>query len=123
MDGYTYKSEKLTLFFHSALEGKKLDIIKNNNKACFEIDCDTKLIEGEKPCKYGYEYRSIIGFGKIVILETSEEKIEGLNLLMQHQTGVKNNYTFNEEDLKNLLVFKIEVDDFTGKERLLKIVR
>ena len=118
--GYSYEKEKLTLFFHSAIEGKKIDIIKNNNKACFEIDYETKLIEGEKACNYGYEYRSIIGFGKIIFLETNEEKIEGLNKIMQHQTGEKNNYTFNENEVKNVLVFKMVVEDFTGKERILK---
>jgi len=118
--GYSYEDENLTLFFHSAKEGKKIDIIKNNNEACFEIDYDTKLIEGEKACNYGYEYRSIIGFGKIIFLETNEEKIEGLNKIMQHQTGEKNNYTFNENEVKNVLVFKMVVEDFTGKERILK---
>jgi len=43
--GFSYENEKLTLFFHGAMEGKKIDIIKNNNKACFEIDCDTKLVD------------------------------------------------------------------------------
>jgi len=119
--GYSYEDEKLTLFFHSAIEGKKIDIIKNNNNACFEIDCDTKLIEGEKACNYGYEYRSIIGFGKIIFLETNAEKNDGLNKLMQHQTGEKINYTFNENELKNVLVFKLVVENFTGKERILNI--
>ena len=118
---YNYESEKLTLFFHSAIEGKKIDIIKSNNKACFEIDCDTKLKEGQKACEYGYEYKSIIGFGEITFLETNLEKIEGLNKIMQHQTGEKIDYTFDENELKNVAVFKMEVEDFTGKERVLKL--
>ena len=36
------------LFFHSALEGKKIEILKKNNKVCFEMDIDTELVEGEK---------------------------------------------------------------------------
>ncbi|MCL2067490.1 MAG: pyridoxamine 5'-phosphate oxidase family protein [Treponema sp.] len=115
--GYSYQNNKLTLYFHSAKEGKKIDIININNKACFEIDCDTKLIEGEIACKYGYEYKSIIGFGKIIILETDKEKIEGLNKLMEHQTGKNVNYTFTEDELKKVLVYKMEVNEFTGKER------
>jgi nitroimidazol reductase NimA-like FMN-containing flavoprotein (pyridoxamine 5'-phosphate oxidase superfamily) len=64
--GFSYDDEKLTLYFHGALEGKKIDMIKKNNNACFEIDCDTKLVEGENPCDFGYEFKSIIGFGKII---------------------------------------------------------
>ncbi len=46
--GYSFNDRKLALYFHCAPEGKKIDIIKKNNNACFEIDCDTKLIEGIK---------------------------------------------------------------------------
>jgi nitroimidazol reductase NimA-like FMN-containing flavoprotein (pyridoxamine 5'-phosphate oxidase superfamily) len=114
--GYSFENNILTLFFHSAKEGKKIDIIKNN-KACFEIDCDTKLIEGERACNYGYIFKSIIGFGEIIILENKEEKNKGLNKIMKHQTGREINYDFTDEELKNVLVYKMEVKEFTGKQK------
>lgn len=115
--GYVYENGKLILFFHGAAEGKKVDIIKNNNKACFEIDCDTGLVEGSTACKYGYEFKSVMGFGEIKILEIKEEKTEGLNYLMRHQTGKNAEYSFEEKELKNALVFRMDVEEFTGKER------
>jgi nitroimidazol reductase NimA-like FMN-containing flavoprotein (pyridoxamine 5'-phosphate oxidase superfamily) len=114
--GYRYENGKLTLFFHGAMEGKKVDIIRTNNKACFEIDCDTNLIEGDTACNYGYAFKSVIGFGEIKILETDEEKTEGLNYLMKHQTGKNTEYSFTETNLKNVLVFRMDVQEFTGKE-------
>jgi len=119
--GYTHINEKLTLFFHGAKEGKKIEIIKRNNNACFEIDCDTKLIEAKKPFNYGYEFRSIIGFGKIIFLETNEEKTKGLNELMKHQTGKEIEYAFTEEELNSVCVYKMEVEEFTGKQKLPKL--
>jgi len=118
--GFSYDDGKLVLYFHCATEGKKIDIIKKNNNACFEIDCDTKLIEGENPCNYGYEFRSIIGFGKISILDTKAEKIDGLNYLMKQQTGKDAKYEFNEDELNNVLVFKMPVEEFTGKQKAVK---
>jgi len=115
--GFSHDDGKLNLYFHSAKEGKKLDIIQKNNKACFEIDCDTKLIEGELPCDYGYEFTSIIGFGKIILLDTKEEKINGLNYLMKHQTGKDIKYNYNDDDLKNVIVYKMLVEEFTGKQK------
>ena len=115
--GYKYENEKLTLYFHSAYEGRKIDIIQKNNNACFEIDCDTKLIEAEKPFNYGYEFKSIIGYGKIVFLETNEEKTNGLNELMKQQTGKEIEYSYTEEELKGVCVYKMEVEEFTGKQK------
>jgi len=116
--GYMYDNEKLTFYFHSAKEGKKTEIIQNNNNACFEIDCDTKLIEGEKPCNCNYEFKSIIGFGKISPIETNSEKITGLNCLMKHQTGKEAAYDFTENELNSICVYKMTVEEFTGKQKL-----
>jgi len=120
--GFSYDDGKLTLYFHSATEGKKIDIIQKNNNVCFEIDCEAKLIEGEAPCDYGYEFKSIIGFGKIIILETQEEKTNGLNYLMKHQTGKDKKYDFNENNLRNVTVLKLLVEEFTGKQKVIKKV-
>ena len=115
--GYSFEEGILTLFFHGAKEGKKAGIMKNNNKACFEIDGDDKLIEGKKACKYGYAFKSIIGFGEITILENKEEKNDGLNKIMKHQTGKEIEYEFTEEELKSVMVYKMEVREFTGKQK------
>ena len=115
--GYDFENDTLTLFFHSAKEGKKIDVIKNNNNACFEIDCDTKLIEAERACSYGYAFKSIIGFGKIIILENVDEKIDGLNKIMKHQTERETVYNFTHDDLKNVCVYKMIVEEFTGKQK------
>jgi len=115
--GYNFDNNVLTLFFHSALEGKKIDIIKNNNNACFEIDCDTDLIEAEKACNYGYVFKSLIGFGKIFILENSNEKIDGLNEIMKQQTGKEVKFNFTNDEINSVCVFKMVVEEFTGKQK------
>jgi nitroimidazol reductase NimA-like FMN-containing flavoprotein (pyridoxamine 5'-phosphate oxidase superfamily) len=57
--GYEYKNRELTLYFHSAQGGKKMDILKKNPQACFEIDGEHALIGGPAACDYGYAYESI----------------------------------------------------------------
>ncbi len=118
--GFSYDDGRLILYFHGATEGRKIDIVRKNNNACFEIDCDTKLIEGEKACNYGYEFKSVIGFGKIVFLDTVDEKVAGLNRLMKHQTGKDTVYDFNDDELKNVVVFKMAVEEFSGKRKVIK---
>jgi nitroimidazol reductase NimA-like FMN-containing flavoprotein (pyridoxamine 5'-phosphate oxidase superfamily) len=115
--GYSFENNILTLFFHGAHEGKKMDIIRNNNRACFEIDCEGKLIEAEKACGHSYAYKSIIGFGKIILIKSPEEMADGLNKFMRHQTGIDRTYNFDEAQLKNVTVYKLVVDEFTGKHK------
>ncbi|MDR1316899.1 MAG: pyridoxamine 5'-phosphate oxidase family protein, partial [Spirochaetales bacterium] len=68
--GYEYAQGILTLYFHGAGEGKKIDILKKNPHVCFEIDGEGSLIDGGgNACQYSYAYESIIGFGSLMFLE------------------------------------------------------
>jgi nitroimidazol reductase NimA-like FMN-containing flavoprotein (pyridoxamine 5'-phosphate oxidase superfamily) len=115
--GYSFENGALTLYFHSAKEGKKLDILKKNNLACFEIDYNSGLIEGDAPCNHSYAYQSIIGTGRIVFLDAPDEKTDALNRLMQHLAGKNVTYGFSEQALQQVAVYKMEVEEFTGKEK------
>ena len=116
--GYSFENDVLTLFFHSALEGRKMEIIRRNNQVCFEMDCDTKMIEADSPCKHGYEFRSVIGFGKIIVLDSPDEKTEGLNLIMRHQTGKDTVYDFPAKQIEKVCVYKLVTETLTGKRKL-----
>jgi nitroimidazol reductase NimA-like FMN-containing flavoprotein (pyridoxamine 5'-phosphate oxidase superfamily) len=115
--GYALEDNSLTLYFHSASEGKKLAIIRNNNKACFEIDCEHKLIEGDKACHYGFAFKSVIGFGVITLLEEKADKVYALNLLMKHQTGRDADFVFEDAELARVTVYKLVVTEFSGKQK------
>ena len=53
----------------------------------FEIDGQYELVEGKRACDFSAKYQSIIGNGKVKILEDEEEKKKGLNALMKQTTG------------------------------------
>lgn len=113
--GYTYEEDELILYIHAALEGKKLDLIRENPKVGFEMDCDHELIEGRVPCQYGYRYASIVGQGDAEIVEEAKEKIKALTVLMKCQTG--KDFEFNEKLVSIVSVMKITVAEFSGKRR------
>ena len=115
--GWRFEDNKLTLYFHSANEGKKIDILKTNKRVCFEIDTDFRLIEGSEACNYSCAYASIIGSGSIEFITNPEEKITGLNSLMKHQTGKDIEHHYSEEALATVTVYKMNVEEFSGKKR------
>lgn len=48
------------LFFHSTLEGKKVDIICKNNRFCFEFDSSGEMKKSEQGCYWGIKYCSVL---------------------------------------------------------------
>jgi uncharacterized protein len=110
-------SNPLVLYFHCAPQGRKLDIIRKNNKVCFEVEVDTKIISGIKACDWSMEYRSVIGFGVIQILESMEEKIHGLSVLMKHYSDTAG-FEFDPNLLNRTTILKLFVSEISGKEHI-----
>ena len=113
--GYTMEEGKLVLYMHSALRGKKLDMMRANQKVFFEMDCDLAPFEGEKPCQYGLVYSSVMGRGTARIVEDVEEKIEAMKFLMKTQTG--KDFEFNDRLVSIVAVIRIDVEEYTAKHR------
>ena len=113
--GYTEEEGKLVLYLHSALKGKKLDMMRTNPRVFFEIECDRMPFEGRLPCQYGLVYSSIMGRGEARIVEDVEEKMKAMSILMKTQTG--KDFTFNEQLVSIVAVIRIDVEEYTAKHR------
>ena len=113
--GYTLEEGKLVIYLHSAVRGKKLDMVQANPKVFFSIDCDRMPFEGRVPCQYGMVYSSIMGRGTATIVEDAEEKMQAMSILMKTQTG--KDFTFNERLVSIVTVIRIDAQEYTAKHR------
>ena len=113
--GYTMEEGKLTLYLHSAVRGKKLDMIRANSKVFFEIDCDRMPFEGRVPCQYGMVYSSIMGRGTATLVEDVEAKKQAMTILMKTQTG--KDFSFNDRLVSIVTVIRIDASEYTAKHR------
>ena len=113
--GYIKEDGKLVIYLHSAVRGKKLDMIRTNPKVFFEIDCDLLPFESELPCQYGISYSSVMGRGTARIVEDVEEKKQAMSILMKTQTG--KDFTFEDRLVSIVAVIRIDVDAYTAKHR------
>lgn len=71
--GLETDDKKIILYFHSALEGTKVEIIKREMKATFEMDGKHELQYYEEKGYCTMSYESVIGRGKIRILPENEK--------------------------------------------------
>jgi len=106
--------ERGALYFHSNLKGHKVEIIKNNNKVCFEMDMDIELEKSEDPCDWVMKGKSVVGSGKATILEDDQEKTYALGLIMRHYG--KGDFKYSEAALASVLVARIDISSIAGKQ-------
>ena len=109
---FGYKDK--TLYFHSAAKGKKINIIRKNPRVCFEIDINSEIIKAEDACKWSMRYQSVIGYGKAVLLQNTDEKREALKVIMSQYSDRQ--YHFIDKEIQKLAVIKLEIEDMTGKQ-------
>ena len=102
-----------TLYFHTGKKGKKMEILKKNNRVCFEMEADLEVIPAENPCKWNIHYRSVVGYGRALILEDPAEKRKALDVIVRHYGGTLMEYEGKRVDG---LAVKVPIDSMTGKE-------
>jgi len=115
--GFEYTDEKLTLYFHGASEGKKMDLIMQNPVGCFEVDRGHRLIKGDAECSYSMEYESVIGSGRIEICRSDVEKRYGLTRIMEKYVPDKI-FDFSQQAIGGVMIFKLVVTEMTGKRNM-----
>lgn len=109
---YVYHEGKL--YFHSAVEGHKVDAIRQCEKASFCV------IEQDEvhPEKYTTFFRSVIAFGKIHIIEDETEKLQMARMLGNRYNPDQDEALQKELEngLARMLMIRFDIEHLTGKE-------
>jgi nitroimidazol reductase NimA-like FMN-containing flavoprotein (pyridoxamine 5'-phosphate oxidase superfamily) len=101
------------LYFHSAKAGMKIDILRKNDRVCFEIDIPGKMQKANEACGWGIDYRSVIGFGRASFVEDDDAKRKALDVIMGQYTD--RHFEYPPPMLKAVAVIKVEIESMTGK--------
>ncbi|HKL01839.1 MAG TPA: pyridoxamine 5'-phosphate oxidase family protein [Desulfotignum sp.] len=109
-----YGYQDSALYFHSAPEGRKIDLIRANPLVCFEVDELVKMNKAANACDWGASFKSVIGTGTARILDTPEEKKAGLDIIMAQYSDRSFNYP--DGKLAKTAVIKVTIEEMTGKQ-------
>jgi nitroimidazol reductase NimA-like FMN-containing flavoprotein (pyridoxamine 5'-phosphate oxidase superfamily) len=105
--------EGAALFFHSAREGRKIDILHERPRVCFEVEGESRIEVGSTPCDCTTRYTSVIGWGTASFLESADDKSAALAALNRKFGAAAE--TFPEAMLERVAVVRIDIDRMTGK--------
>lgn len=102
------------IIIHGAIEGKKIDLLRENNKVAFNLTIDTEIIRNEEdPSKFSMKYRSVSGQGIASFIEDLDEKKQALKIMMHHYNGPTE--PMHEGKLMATSVIKIQITEMYGK--------
>ena len=96
--GYSCIGEEFILYLQGI---EKIDIVRNYVEKNKSVNFNKWSIKG----------KMVSGHGNVTILETKEEKTNGLKYIMKQQTEMGNKYNINDNELEELFVFKILVEN------------
>ena len=105
--------EDNALYFHSAPEGRKINILRKNPEVCFSVVARHEIVVSERACSWTAEFSSVTGTGKAAILTDRAVKEKGLTVLMSQYSDEK--YDFSDEELDGVVVIRVEIEEMAGK--------
>jgi uncharacterized protein len=102
------------LYFHCATEGKKIECIRKNPNVCFAFDEAVEPIRHESACRWSMRYKSVIGYGRVEFIGKIADKRHALEIIMRQYS--KDQYEFPDTELEKIIVFKVLIDEMSGKQ-------
>ena len=108
-DGYIY--------LHGAQFGRKMDILKANQKVAIHFSTDYKLrYQSEQvACSYSMKYRSVnVESDTVEFIEGKEEKITALNIIMAQYS--EREFTYNDPAINEVAIYRVSTRRMTGRK-------
>ena len=115
---YEESGGQINFVFHSAQEGRKIDIIKKNPHVCFEMDCSFEITRNEELSKWTTQYESVIGYGDVEFIENADAKKHAMDLIVKRY-GYEGVPEYSSHMLAQTALHKLTVSEITGKRNVL----
>ena len=118
---FAYDAEKHAIYFHGAQKGRTFENVGEGTKANLNVSEIGKWIIGKRAMNFGVQYKGVVVFGKLSIVEDINESKHALQLLMDKhfpelRPGVDYEAT-TDVDLKVTAVLRLDVESWSGKEK------
>lgn len=106
------------VYFHCALEGRKIEVLRRNPRVCLEFDLAGNLVRGDQACMWSIEYRSVIAFGTAELVHDPAGKRYALGLLMGQYADPAHQFSFPDDQVARTTVIKVVLNEISGKQSI-----
>lgn len=104
------------LYFHCALKGRKIDYIKANSKACFQVGCYGEVITSDSACSHNYQFSSVIVEGtieEVIDVRAKETALRGI--VAKYGDSALAEKPIPAKKIEGVSVYRVVVETITGK--------
>lgn len=112
---FNFGYDEGVIYLHSSRQGKKIEILKNNNNVCvaFSIDHLLRFQNEGVACSYTMKYRSVLASGKVEFIEDPDQKMIAMNFIMKKYT--QKEFQFNPPSIKEVCCWKVKIERIEGR--------
>jgi nitroimidazol reductase NimA-like FMN-containing flavoprotein (pyridoxamine 5'-phosphate oxidase superfamily) len=105
-----------SLYFHSALTGRKVEALRADARVCFLVDEVGPQVLWERGCGISQIYKSVICFGKVDFLEDPIEKRRILeNMVQKYVPSSCPSPPMKDRNIEMTAVVRIVIESMSGK--------
>ena len=116
---FWYNKNKNEIYFHSNAYGRIQYNASQYPEVCFECFESGRLLPSNIPLEKSIQYKSVMIFGKVFLVNTNNQKREILNgLLNKYFNKMKSGKDYRpitDIELKQTSVYKIKIEKWSGK--------
>ncbi|OQA47580.1 MAG: Pyridoxamine 5'-phosphate oxidase [Chloroflexi bacterium ADurb.Bin325] len=103
------------IYFHTAAEGRKLEMLAANPHVCFELEHDVHVIPHEtRACAWSMSFYSVMGTGVVHEITAPDEKVAALQAIVGHYSP--RTWDISAADTQTVRVWRLEIAEMTGKK-------
>ena len=110
------------VYLHTTLDAdsKRNRSVAHDDRVCFSAVAPDAAIKGDPDgvaCNYSMTFSSVIVFGRIVMVDSNDEKAHALNLLMEQKSGNANFLRVQPPVAAIAMIYRINVEHITGARK------
>lgn len=117
---FWYSPEKHEIYFHSNIRGHVRSNAENHPEVCFEASQLGRLLPSNLALEFSLQYRSVIAFGKVRLVENKKDKEKYLYGLIEKYFPTmvpgEDYRPITEKELNRTSVYAIVIEKWSGKD-------
>ncbi len=117
---FWYNQADHRIYFHSNVAGRLRANLERNQHVCLEASQMGRFLPSNIALEFSLQYRCVMVFGEVAILEEPEQKRAALyGLVAKYFPGMQAGADFRpitEKELKRTSVYAIAIESWSGKE-------